>query len=80
MLFSSYKPIGPQPYPVIYVVANPVRGLLDRKISEEHLHSSNESKIKTFSPPNQGMLRRSRCALIFLYKHKQTKTTKRKEQ
>ena len=44
--------IGPQPYPVIYVVANPVRGLLDRKISEEHLQSSNESmktntKIKT---------------------------------
>ena len=30
----------------IYVVANPVRGLLDRKRSEEHLQSSNESKIK----------------------------------
>ena len=28
---------------VIYVVANPVRGLLDRKILEEHLQSSNES-------------------------------------
>ena len=26
---------------VIYVVANPVRGLLDRKRSEEHLQSSN---------------------------------------
>ena len=26
-------------YPVIYVVANPVRGLLDRKISEGHLQS-----------------------------------------
>ena len=26
------------------MVANPVRGLLDRKISEEHLPSSNESK------------------------------------
>ena len=26
-----------------YVVANPVRGLLDRKRSEEHLQSSNES-------------------------------------
>ena len=33
----------PQPYTVIYVVANPVRGLLDRKISEEHLQSSNKS-------------------------------------
>ena len=29
---------------MVYVVANPVRGLLDRKISEEHLQSSNESK------------------------------------
>ena len=45
LLFSSHQPpIGPQPYPVIYVVANPVRGLLDRKKSEEHLQSSNESK------------------------------------
>ena len=46
LLFSSHLPIGPQPYPVIHVVANPVRGLLDRKISEEHLPSSNESKEK----------------------------------
>ena len=30
-----------------YMVANPVRGLLDRKISEEHIQSSNESKRKT---------------------------------
>ena len=28
---------GPQPYPVIHVVGNSVRGLLDRKRSEEHL-------------------------------------------
>ena len=33
-------------YPVTYVVANPVRGLLDRKRPEEHLQSSNEG-IKT---------------------------------
>ena len=46
LLFSSHKPIGPQPYPIIHVVANPVRGLLDRKRSEEHLPSSNESKEK----------------------------------
>ena len=39
--------IGPQPYPVIYVAANLVRGLLDRKRSEEHLKSSNESTKKT---------------------------------
>ena len=47
LLFSSHQPIGPQPYPVIHVVANPVRGLLDIKRSEEHLPSSNESKRKT---------------------------------
>ena len=47
LLFSSQYPIGPQPYPVLYVVANPVRGLLGRKRSEEHLPSSNESNKKT---------------------------------
>ena len=39
-------------YPVLYVVANPVRGLLDRKRSEEHLPSSNESKRKTQTKKN----------------------------
>ena len=34
---SSHLPIKPQPYPVIYVFANPVSGLLDRKKSEEYL-------------------------------------------
>ena len=29
--------------PVIYALANPVRGLLDRKRSEEHLQGSNEN-------------------------------------
>ena len=37
--------VGPQPYPVVYVVANPIRSLFqqDRKRSEEHLQSSNKS-------------------------------------
>ena len=35
--------IGFQPCSVIYAVANPVRGLLDRKMSVEHLQSSSES-------------------------------------
>ena len=52
MLFSSHQPIEPQPNPVIYVVANPVRVLLDRKRSEEHLQSSNESKRKTQTNKN----------------------------
>ena len=53
-IMEAAKPvsIGPQPYPVIYVVANPVRGLLDRKRSEEHLQSSNESKRKTRTNKN----------------------------
>ena len=34
-------------YPAIYVVANPARGLLDRKRSEEYLQSSNASKKGT---------------------------------
>ena len=34
--------------PVLYVVANPVHGLLDRTRSEEHLQSYNEAlKTKT---------------------------------
>ena len=39
-------------YPVIYVVANPVRGLLDRKRSKELLPRSNESKRKTQTHKN----------------------------
>ena len=36
----------------IYAVANPVHGLLDRKRSEEHLPSSNESKRRTQTNKN----------------------------
>ena len=43
--------MGPQLYPVIYVVANPVR-LLDRKRSEEHLPSSNRSERKNANKQN----------------------------
>ena len=39
--------------PVICVVVNPVRGLLDRTRSEEHLQSSNES-MKTKQNKKQG--------------------------
>ena len=37
---------------IYYVVANPVRGLLDIKRSEEHLPSSSESKRKTQTNKN----------------------------
>ena len=40
---SHDQPIGPKPYPVIYVVANSVRGPLYRKRSEEQLQSSSEN-------------------------------------
>ena len=47
---SSQRPIGRQPCPVIYAVANPVRSLLDRKISEKHQQSCNlalkQKKVK----------------------------------
>ena len=43
MFVFLHSAIGPQPYPIIYAVASPVRGLLGRIISEEHLQSSNES-------------------------------------
>ena len=37
MLYSSHQPIGPQPYPVIYVVANPVRGHKEVPRSTGHI-------------------------------------------
>ena len=43
MFFILTDRASHKPYPVIYAVANPVRGLLDRKISEEYLENSNES-------------------------------------
>ena len=61
LLCSSHEPIRPQPYPVIYVVANPVRGLLDRKRSEEYLlQSSNESmKQKQKNKTKQKMTKKN---------------------
>ena len=51
-----HLPIGRQPYSVIYAIANPVvvRGLLDRKISEEHLQSLKE-RIKTKTTKGTGV-------------------------
>ena len=48
------QPIGPQPYLVIYVVANPVRGLLDGKRSEEHLQSSNSTMLSNIRGRQSG--------------------------
>ena len=46
--------IGPQPYPVIYVVANPVSDLLDRKKNQRDIYkSSNESKYIYITKQNR---------------------------
>ena len=48
MCILDIQTIVAQPYPEIYAVANPIRGLVDSKRSEEHLKSSNVSiKNKT---------------------------------
>ena len=48
MCILDIQTIVAQPYPEIYAVANPIRGLVDSKRSEEHLQSSNVSvKNKT---------------------------------
>ena len=50
VLFSPHSPIGHQPYPVIYVVTNPIRGLRQSSSWTEkdkrniYKESSNESK------------------------------------
>ena len=49
-------------YPVMYVVANSVRGLLDRTRSEEHLQSYNESvKTKQNKTQNKETVTQSTC-------------------
>ena len=37
LLYSSHLPIGPQPYPVTYAVANPVRGRKEVPRSTGHI-------------------------------------------
>ena len=37
LLYSSHQPIGPQPHPAIYVVANPVRGHKEVPRSTGHI-------------------------------------------
>ena len=43
----SHESFGPQPCPVIYAVANPVRGLLDRKISKRDISNALTRALKT---------------------------------
>ena len=48
-------------YPVIYVVANPVHGILDRTISKEHLQSYSESTKTKTKTKNKGTITQSTC-------------------
>ena len=67
LLCSSHQPIGPQPYPAIYVVANPVRSLLDRENTREtstKLQREHENKTKQKQDKNdkkKGTITQSTC-------------------
>ena len=60
LLYSSHQPIGPQPYPVIYVVANPVRG------HKEVPRSTGHTMVTTRYSDQQGS--KSRQTIMRLYK------------
>ena len=64
MFFTLTDRASTIPSSIIYVVANPVvvRGLLDRKRSEEYLQSSNEiMKKKKKSDKKTGTITQSTC-------------------
>ena len=60
LLYSSHSPIGPQPYPVIYVVADPVRGHKEVPRSTGHI------MVTTRYSDQQGF--KSRQKVMRLYK------------
>ena len=69
LLLSSHKPIGPQPYQVIYVVANPVRGHKEVPRSTGHI------MVTTRYSDQQGS--KSRQKVMRLYKRWHRPITKR---
>ena len=66
VVVSFTLPIGPQPYPVTYVVANSVRDLLNRKISGGHLQSVTNKSTKTKQKLNKNDKKKGTIILIFL--------------
>ena len=69
LLYSSHKPIGPQPYSVIYAVANPVRGHKEVPRSRRHI------MVTTRYSDQQGS--KSRQKVMRLYKRWHRPITKR---
>ena len=69
LLYCSHKPIGPQPYQVIYVVANPVRGHKEVPRSTGHI------MVTTRYSDQQGS--KSRQKVMRLYKRWHRPITKR---
>ena len=57
LLYSSHEPIGPQPYPVIYVVANPVRGHKELPRSTGHIMVTTRYSDKQGSKSRQKVMR-----------------------
>ena len=69
LLYSSHQPIGPQRYPVIYVVANPVRGHKEVPRSTGHIMATTRYSDQQGSKSRQNVMR--------LYKQWQRSITKR---
>ena len=57
LLYSSHSPIGPQPYPVIYVVANPVRGHKEVPRSTGHIMVATRYSDQQGSKSRQKVMR-----------------------
>ena len=57
LLYSSHSPIGPQPYPVIYVVANPVRGHIEVSRSTGHIMATTRYSDQQGSKSRQKVMR-----------------------
>ena len=57
LLYSSHYPIGPQPYPVIYVVANPVRGRKEVPRSTGHIMVTTRYSDQQGSKSQQKVMR-----------------------
>ena len=57
LLYSSHSPIGPQPYPVIYVVSNPVRGHKEVPRSTGHIMVATRYSDQQGSKSRQKVMR-----------------------
>ena len=61
-LLNEQESIGPRPYPVIYAIASPARGLLDRRKYQRNVDTAPTKAPKMESGRKQETNRPSRCA------------------